>query len=278
MLPIGYRPVLYFRVLFTLVALAQAGATAIYVDHFFGPGAIVPAPVPEASRFWIHPNLRWLELFGTGASETAKLVGTVYIIGLVGLLFGCLTRLSAGMACLCHAILLYEGSASFYGTDALVQIGLFYCTVFPVSTPASVDYRLFKFQQKRVGWGYHLLLIQIRIHLVIIYFTSGLTKLQAEQWWNGEALWRTVHHTHFPGLEPRVLMHYSGVLTAMSWFVILLELSAPLLLLVSHFRKTGALLFMLLHLGIAVVLHLYSFAAVIIAFLATLVFESRRRR
>ncbi|MFT3883817.1 MAG: hypothetical protein QM703_29820 [Gemmatales bacterium] len=46
-------------------------------------------------------------------------------------------------------------------------------------------------------WSATLALRLIQIHMCIVYFISGLAKLQGSTWWNGSATWLTMNSPLF---------------------------------------------------------------------------------
>src|SRR5437762_14164315 len=46
----------------------------------------------------------------------------------------------------------------------------------------------------------------LQLHLCVIYFFSGLTKLLGSGWWNGESLWRALTRPPFDRVSSEVLI------------------------------------------------------------------------
>ena len=84
---------------------------------------------------------------------------------------------------------------ALFGLDKMNAIFTFYLTVGPSGRALSLDCRLAQRRrgrqpsdaQRSVGTNFALRLIQV--HMCIIYFFAGISKLQGAAWWNGEAMW-----------------------------------------------------------------------------------------
>src|SRR5690606_30190840 len=85
-----------------------------------------------------------------------------------------------------------------YGVDAVISALLLYLLVGPISARFSVDRQIRKLlhPQTRTGpipvaryWNATLAIRLIQLQMCVIYFCSGISKLQGSTWWNGSAAW-----------------------------------------------------------------------------------------
>src|SRR5690606_33775958 len=109
----------------------------------------------------------------------------------------------------------------------------------------------------------------LQLHVCLIYILSGLEKLSGHTWRNGEALWKTLHLPYFnPGalVDFSMLGNHAGTVMLMRWGVVLTELLYPLFIWIPSCRKAALSLIVTLHIGIAMVLKLYLFSAMMITF------------
>jgi hypothetical protein len=60
--------------------------------------------------------------------------------------------------------------------------------------------------------------------LAIIYFFSGLAKLEGLAWWTGEATWMSIANSEYRSLDVTFLAHHPGVMAFFTHATIFLEL------------------------------------------------------
>jgi hypothetical protein len=131
-----------------------------------------------------------------------------------------------------------------YGYDHFVLMSIFYCLVI----------MLFSRKYKDDKFSISILL---KYHLMIIYFTSGMSKAFDLNWWNGNAIWRAIATPTFDIFIPPIL------LLILSAGTVIIELLYPLLIH-TKYRKITIIHIILLHIGIGIFLGLSSFAAIMI--------------
>jgi hypothetical protein len=93
----------------------------------------------------------------------------------------------------------------------------------------------------------------IQLHLVVIYATAGLAKLQGPSWWNGTALWRTMAAGEFAGWDLTPLAASPWVINALTHLSLAIELLYPFLIWIGILRPLLLAGVVALHLGIALV-------------------------
>lgn len=211
-------------------------------DLLYGSGSVVD-----------HRLLR----LGEEAPAWTVPVGTIgrghlaaYIILCVLLAVGRFARLWAVLLCLLHHTLYLSQPAFSYGFDYVAASAIFYCCWFPVS-------------YGRSDWAAPCLRI-LQLHLCIIYLFGGLDKALGPTWRNGEALWKALHLPDLMGAlrtDIAFLKHYPAIVTALGWFVILLELAYPLCIWLRHTRRVWLWGILGVHAGIALFMGLYHFSA-----------------
>lgn len=246
------------------VLIAQAFAFAPSLFLFFGEHGIVQAPVARLLVPSNLPRLSWfVDALAPVAGERAVVIGVfcLYVAALHLLLTGWRTRTAAIVAWLLHLSLKTTGSASAYGVFEFATIALFYCAVFPVGAVWSLDAmegeRTDAFQAtlgRRV----------LQIHLCVVYLSSGIEKIRGEQWRNGEAIWRAVMRPRFAAADFSWLASVPSLAVAICWATLLVELGYAVFIWPQRTRRIWALATIGMHAGIAVVLGLWSFSALMI--------------
>lgn len=186
-----------------------------------------------------------------------------YISFCILLMAGLLTKLAAFNLIILHGIIFTSLPQFSYGFDYFCTIALFYCWVFPSHRYGSWDRKLLNLPGSK--WtGFCLRIMQI--HLCLVYFFSGLGKIIGHTWRNGEALWKTVQLPYFEGaINFDALAPYTWLWILGGWSIALIELIYPLFIFHSKTRNFMLGIILALHLGIALVLGLYLFSAIMIA-------------
>jgi len=189
--------------------------------------------------------------------------GGAYLMSLVGLLLGWRTRCMAVVAWLTHLAWMTSNKASIYGVDTFAHITLFYCLWMPVGAEASLD-RL----AGRVSGGpsakARLSLRVLQLHLCVVYLSSGLIKASSVQWWNGEALWRSLMRIDLGQYDFSWLAAAPGLAQAGCWGTLVLEIGDAFFVWPRRTRRWWAMGIVALHVGIAVAMGLWTFAALMI--------------
>jgi hypothetical protein len=265
--PASPRPLAILRIGLAAVLLVQAytlGGSLIelYGNLGFVQWSVEPLGTPSGV-----PRVDWLvdALAPHGVSDVAVVRGVflVYVGSLACLLLGWRTRVAAVLAWLTHTALKTSGNASIYGVDEFAHIALFYCMFMPVGHALSLD-RLAGRVSGEPSSAARLGLRVLQLHLCVVYVSSGIHKATGEQWWNGEAVWRSLMRPDFAHFDMSWLAEAPWVAMLACWGTLLVEVGYPLLVWPRWTRTAGTLAAIGLHVGIAVGLGLVSFAAVMI--------------
>ena len=265
------RPLAWFRIGLSAVLLVQALSLIGNLENLHGRQGIVEWSVMSDDTRPAIPSVAWLDrvFLATGVpiSLTVPLVFAVYLTGLTGLVLGYRTRLAACLAWLTHTALLTSGELSMYGVDRFAQIGLFYSLWFPVGHAVSLD----KVKGRVAGGASFeawLGLLVLQLHVCIAYVASGVEKAMGPQWWNGEAIWRAIMSPH-DGASPidfSFLADMPWLAQMLCWMTLLLEAGVPFFIWHRHTRILWLTGIVGMHLGIAIVMNLWTFSAVMIVF------------
>ncbi len=260
------RPLAVLRIGLAAVLLAQAFALAPYVFLFFGEHGIVQAPITNALVSASLPRVTYLVtlLAPYIHDERMVLLGCfgLYVAALHLLLVGWNTRTVAIIAWLLHLSLKTTANTSAYGVFEFATIGLFYCAVLPVGAALSMDAS--SWRRDSVSFEAKIGLRVLQLHLCIVYLSSGIEKIRGEQWCNGEAIWRAVMRPRFAMFDLSWLAAYPTMAMLAGWATLAIEIGYAFFVWPQRTRRLWALATIGMHLGIAVVLGLWSFSAVMI--------------
>jgi hypothetical protein len=98
-----------------------------------------------------------------------------------------------------------------------------------------------------------------------VYLTSGIEKAKFSQWWNGDAIWRSVNLPEMAQFDMTWLAYVPWLAVLLGWGTLAIELGYAFLIWPRRTRKWTVLATLSLHAGVAVTLGLYSFSAVMCA-------------
>lgn len=273
--PVTPRPLAWFRIGLASVLLVQAFFLVGHLHDLFGRHGIVAWSVMSENVPPAVPSLEWLEkalCFVAGpATFVVPLAFSLYVGSLLGLLLGYRTRLAASIAWLSHTALMTSGQMAAYGVDMFAQIGLFYCLWFPVGHALSLDRSRrtgsVSDQSDRPSFGAWLGLRILQLHVCIIYTSSGVEKALGEQWWNGESIWRAVMGAPLGSpIDCSFIAAVPWLAVGLCWSTLLLEAGVIVFVWHPRLRKLWLVGIVGMHVGIAVVLGLWTFSATMIVF------------
>ncbi len=150
-----------------------------------------------------------------------------------------------------------------YGADNLTTIGLFYLMIAPFPDPWSLDrWRFHRNTRDARLLGFHRRVLQL--HLCLIYFFGGLTKCIGAGWWNGNNLWRSLTIPPFDVLPIHWVASFGFLLPVAGIAICLLEVTYPFLIWWRPVRKTVLVVICAMHLGIALMMGMVLFGAIMI--------------
>lgn len=201
----------------------------------------------------------------TGSEYLSVIVfKTLFIIFCLLIIIGLYSRIFAVFLLIFQVAIVKSSYYYSYGVDFFSSMSLLYLIILP-----SDDYFSIRsiFSKKEEKSNYLFVKTTFQIHLAIAYFVSGIEKLSGYNWRNGESIWKAIHLPNFSndfGLNLDFFGKYPYVLVIMGWGTIIIELMYPLFITLKKTRLIWLYLTISLHLGIALVLNLYFFSAIMI--------------
>jgi hypothetical protein len=184
------------RILLALCLLAQQLSEYLpNFAHFFGPEGVAPAGLHDASRL-----VRWYwtpVFFHTDDLRVLYAVFTLWVVCTIAFLFGWHTRLMSVAVWLLTLCFLNRNPGLTTGSDDVLRVGLFFLVLSPCGLALSLDSRRLRRRGRLAprpaytpAWPLRLLQVQ----LCMIYLSTGLAKLKADDWnfegnwWDGTAI------------------------------------------------------------------------------------------
>lgn len=242
------------------------------IDQLYGSGGLVPYIYSGFSSIAALPTLHDLYLIMTGnVSESSFIHGffTLQIVATIGLLLGYQTRFFALLCWAMQVIVFNSTHLTSYGFDAVLLTLLFYAFIFPTGSYFSLDKKLKPEQYQTASEllpYYHKV---VQLHVCLIYLATGIAKLHGQSWHDGSGLWDAINQPQFYSVLTSYWQRFftvPGVAVVLGMGALLTELLFPVLIWVRGINKVMLLLIVLLHTFIAVVMGLWLFAFVMIAF------------
>lgn len=255
----------FFRISLGLFFLVHFLSTLVDFNILFTNDGLVPLDVISLLKVEGIPTLNIIIklLNNIGIDNVCTIYIIAYITCCTTLTIGLFSRMSAIVILFLHIILFQSSNIYMYGVDFFKSISMFYCVVFPVGSKISLDAVLLKKREYNPSPYRNLL----RIHLSIVYFTSGLDKAFGINWWNGESIWKSLHLAGFKSYIIRdydllriypIIPLFIGVLT------VLIEILYPFFMWKKGTRSFWLILVICLHIGIIIAMNLYFFGVMMI--------------
>ena len=265
--PESPAPLAFFRVAVAGFCLAKLWAVRgsildVHGQYGFVQWAITRGTLPE-----VLPHLGnlalWLGRFGLSADQSVYAIVAAYVTLLGFMLVGIFPRSAAAAAWFLHLTLMYGGAGLLYGMDYFTHIALFYCIIMPTGDAFSAPVMLgWRASRPSVAAGVTRKMLQIQ--LAIIYLSSGLEKASGLQWWNGEAIWRSLTLPIFRQFDFTWLSAVPVLAVVMGISVLLIESGYAIFMWRPGWRGLWLLLTCGLHLGIGLFMGMWVFAAIMI--------------
>ncbi|XXX72453.1 HTTM domain-containing protein [Sorangium sp. So ce134] len=266
--PASAMPLAALRIGLASVLLLQAAMVGPALLELYGRSGILQGPLNDALARTDLIRVGWLidrlAPLGIRASSVVTVTGALYALALLALLVGWRARAAAALAWLTHLALMMTAESTNYGADNYANIFLFYLVWMPSGAALSLDRRLARAPAAPPATT-RLSLRVVQMHLCISYLASGLWKASGEQWWNGEAIWRSVMLPAYRQYDFSWLADHTWIPMIAGWLVVLIEVGYAFFIWPRRSRRVWVAAILALHVGIAVFMGLVVFGALMAA-------------
>jgi hypothetical protein len=256
------------RILTGLMLLYTHAVWGLVLERFFGPRSWLSPELVRAlqdeqyaySFWWLVPGTH------TGIWLTYGLSMLVLVLFTVGLW----TRISSILSLVIVISFAHRAPEAMFGLDQINAMLTLYLAIGPSGHALSLDRVL---ANRRKGtWpqpavpslGANLALRLINVHMCIIYLFAGISKLQGESWWTGEAMWRAFANLEYQTADMTWLAWHPWIVNIMTHVCILWEVSFCFLIWKPRLRPLMLAGAVLLHVGIGVCLGMWTFALIML--------------
>jgi|GEM_PF-677956 len=183
----------------------------------------------------------------------------IFLVSLIFLTLGLMTRFSAILAFVLHLSFLHRNPGSVYGADT---VAVFFLAYFCLA-----DFR--QLQKSDTQQDIRSILGSVayrlsQIQLCIIYTYAGLHKLKGVHWWNGEAVWAVLANSQMARWDFSWISHYPLLFILPTYLTLIFEVYFPVLVWVPALRKPLLFYGVLLHIGIGLAMNIPIFASLMV--------------
>lgn len=183
---------------------------------------------------------------------------------------GVCTRLSSVLALVVTISFAYRVPAATFGLDQINAMLTLYLAIGPSGQTLSID-RWLAVRRGRVSSGppvpsvgANLALRLINVHMCVIYFFAGISKLQGEAWWSGEAMWRAFANLEYQSIDMTWLAWHPRLMELITHVSVLWEISFCALVWRPRLRPLVLAGAVVLHVGIGACLGMWTFGLIML--------------
>jgi len=203
--------------------------------------------------------------------EDGQVLVFIYGFAALSLAFaaGCLTRWIKWPLCIAFLSIFNRNELIVYGVDQVTLLLLVFLCLAPIGARWSFD----SWWHNRLGgtatasqanWRASAVQRLIQVQMAIIFFSTGMDKLNGPAWRSGDAAWIALTDNEVALFPLAIASQHYWLVRLSSWITLLLEVLYPFLIWSRHSRLPMLSLAIGLHLAIALVFGMYHFSAVMI--------------
>ena len=265
---IDLRTLALFRIATALMILADlCSRSRDLTAHYSDAGILPRVALLQLSSGW-PPSLHML----SGSAAIQAVLMTIAALIALAMLVGYRTRLATVASWLLLASLQARNPLLVQGGDNLLLLLLFWGMFLPLGARFSIDCALDRALAQAPHHYFSAATVALLVQVMSVYFFSALLKT-APQWWpEGTAVAYALNIDHLATPVAVWLRQFPTLLTALTYYVWLLELIGPVLifspLLFPWIRLTLQGLFVTMHVGFLLCLEIGLFPLVSIASLS----------
>lgn len=264
--PASARPLAALRIGVAGVLLAQAWQLRAEAFDFLASDGIVRGDLARSLSPPGAPTVAWiagrLAPLGLGETQCIQILCLLYVASLLFLAAGFFTRLSAAASWLLNWTLVSSAYAMHYGVDHYAHIFLHYLMWVPAGRALSLDVALGRTSAEPSATA-RLGLRVVQLHLCLSYLASGIEKAAGSQWWDGEVIWRALSLPLYRQLDMSWLARWPVICQLASLTALAIKLGYCVFIWPRRTRRPWVLATVALHLGIAVLLGMQIFGAML---------------
>ena len=253
------------RILTGLMLLYTHAVWGLVLGDFFGPaGWLSPQLVRAIQQDQYTYSFWWLVPAGGiwPAYGVSMAILAMFTLGLW-------TRLTSILSLVVVISFAHRAPEAMFGLDQINAMLTLYLAIGPSGQALSIDRLL---AVRRSGSlappcpasGRNLALRLINVHMCVIYLFAGLSKLQGEAWWTGEAMWQALANMEYQTADMTWLAWHPWLLNLLTHVCVLWEVSFCMLIWRPRLRPLMLAGAVVLHAGIGACLGMWTFALIML--------------
>lgn len=254
------------RILTGLMLLYTHAVWGLVLPDFFGPDGwlspelmrLVHAGNTTFSFWWIVPEGGMWPAYWLSMAILALFTA------------GVRTRVTSVLAFLVTVSYIQRIAPATFGLDQINAMLTLYLAIGPSGDALSVD-RWLAVRRGLVPAGRprpsaraNMALRLISVHMCVIYFFAGMSKLQGESWWTGEAMWRAFANLEYQSRDMTWLAWHPRVLELITHVSVLWEVTFWALVWRPRLRPLMLAGAVVLHVGIGACLGMWTFGLIML--------------
>lgn len=254
------------RILAGLMLLYTHAVWGLVLESFFGPKAWLSPELVRALQEGDDVYSFWWLVPGNATAIWAAYGASMLVLALFTL--GLWTRLTSILSLIVVISFAHRAQEAMFGLDQINAMLTLYLAIGPSGAALSLD-RLIARRRgapavPRPSAGANLAIRLINVHMCVIYLFAGVSKLQGESWWSGEAMWRALSNLEYQTADLTWLAWHPKLVNLMTHVCILWEVSFCFLVWRPRLRTPMLLGAVLLHAGIGYALGMWTFALIML--------------
>jgi Vitamin K-dependent gamma-carboxylase len=254
------------RILTGLMLVYTHAVWGLALEDFFGAKSWLSAALVRALQvdqyaysfwWWVPPAGIW---YAHGLSLMILVLFTV----------GLWTRVTSVLALVIAISYANRVPAALFGLDQINLMLALYLAIGPSGAALSLDHLLARRRRGAAGAlvvpsaGANLAQRLIQVHMCVIYFFAGVSKLQGPSWWNGEAMWRAFANLEYQSADMTWLAWHPWVVNLMTHVTVAWEIFFCVLIWNKLARPLVLALAVVLHVGIGACLGMWTFGLIML--------------
>lgn len=263
------------RILSGLMLLYTHAVWGLELDAFFGSRGwqapeLVHALQSEqfAYSFWWWVPEGWMHTVH---------VASLVVLGLFTV--GLFADVTAVLACVIAISYAHRAPAALFGLDQINTMLALYLAIGGCGQALSFDRLRARYRKIRravdTGSGEvdlapppssraNLGIRLIQVHMCVIYFFAGVSKLQGTAWWNGDAMWLAFANLEYQSADMTWLARFPRLINLITHTTVIWEISFCALVWIPVLRPVVLAMAVVLHVGIGAVLGMWTFGLVML--------------
>ncbi|MCR9117645.1 MAG: HTTM domain-containing protein [bacterium] len=233
---------------------------------FLGPDSWITS---EAARELTADSYMWSPLFHT---ESMALIWPLHIAGLIVFAMftvGLFSRTTSVLSFLIAVAYCNRLNGALYGLDQINTMLTLYVMLAPSGAIFSVDryikrLRTGQWPEVEPSIAANIATRLIQIHLCVIYFFGGVSKMKGLYWWDGSAAWAAVANYEYQSLNVTWISRVPFIVGLLSHATLLWETTYAALIWPKRTRPIMLAMAVAVHGGIALFMGMITFGVIMI--------------